>query len=235
MSKGIYKITNLINNKSYIGKSSNIEERWRYHKSNYNNSKEYNKILYEAFRKYGIENFSFEIIELLENEYDIKSNEREQYWIDYFNSFHFGYNMTEGGDGGLTCDMRKKFGKLTEQDVIYIRQQYNKCISPRAEIYKEFANRISERGFEAIWLGQNWKDILPEVYTTENKKKHLLIERQRQGILRRRLSLDKINEIRNRVNNGENLKEIFNKEFINIYKWGGFRDVIQNKHPDENA
>ena len=58
---GIYKITNKQNNKIYIGKSKDIEDRWIYHTSHYNDSKEWDKNLYKAFRKYGIDNFSFEI------------------------------------------------------------------------------------------------------------------------------------------------------------------------------
>ena len=232
--KGIYKITNKTNNKSYIGKSKDIEKRWQYHLSQYNSSKEYNKPLYKAFRKYGISNFSFEVLEEIED-YDIFSNEREKYWIKYFNSFHFGCNATQGGDGGATSDMQEKFGKLTKDEVRYIREKYLECISPQSEIYKQFQHRISKRGFQAIWLGQNWKDIMPEVFTEENKKKHLLIERQREGVLRRRLSLNEIIKIRQRIENGEKLKEIYKKEYQNIYSYGGFRDVIGTKHPDEET
>ena len=61
---GIYKITNTINNKVYIGQSIDIAKRWREHKRRaFVQNKEYNKYLYNAFRKYGLENFSFEVIE----------------------------------------------------------------------------------------------------------------------------------------------------------------------------
>ena len=52
---GIYKITNLVNEKVYIGQAQDIEKRWREHKCS---SKSNNQILYRAIRKYGLENFS---------------------------------------------------------------------------------------------------------------------------------------------------------------------------------
>lgn len=60
---GIYKITNKINGLSYIGLSTHIEDRWQYHKTFYNWKRESNKTLYKAFLKYGINNFSFEVLE----------------------------------------------------------------------------------------------------------------------------------------------------------------------------
>ena len=90
-NSGIYKITNLINNKVYIGQSIQLKVRWQQHLTS---KKKY--ILYKAFKKYGIENFSFEIIEYCPPE---KLNEREKYWISYYHSFIgdpecHGYNMT---------------------------------------------------------------------------------------------------------------------------------------------
>ena len=82
MSQGVYKITNIINNHSYIGVSKNIENRWKTHITrafNYTD-KEFNKVLYKAFRKYGVENFVFEIIEYIDGDnYDAVIAEREQY------------------------------------------------------------------------------------------------------------------------------------------------------------
>lgn len=94
---GIYKITNLINNKVYVGQSIDIKERWNQHKYKANNPKElgYNSAIHQAFRKYGIENFNFEVIEQCEvNELDFK----ERYWIQELNSLvPNGYNILTGG------------------------------------------------------------------------------------------------------------------------------------------
>lgn len=90
--KYIYKIENLINHKIYIGQTNNPQRRFSEHRAK---GYEINthKILYYAFDKYGIDNFSFEIIEKTNN-----PNKREKYWIKFYDSFENGYNMTEGGD-----------------------------------------------------------------------------------------------------------------------------------------
>lgn len=89
---GIYKIENLITHECYIGQSKFIERRWREHKSAYrlNNTNKF----YLAIQRYGLENFSFEVIEECAQE---ELDKREIYWIDYFNSYEQGYNSSKGG------------------------------------------------------------------------------------------------------------------------------------------
>lgn len=73
---GIYKITNVINGKVYIGQSSNVERRFSQHKSPYEQERFSEKPLYRAFKKYGIENFTFEILEECEIS---QLNEKEKF------------------------------------------------------------------------------------------------------------------------------------------------------------
>lgn len=91
----IYKITNKINDKVYIGQTSKtIKKRWQQHKCN--SSKNYfgQVVLYQAINKYGIENFVIEPIEEIDNS---QLDEREKYWIKYYDSYNNGYNATLGG------------------------------------------------------------------------------------------------------------------------------------------
>ena len=93
---GIYKITNLINNKLYIGQSRFIMRRFQKHKSEAINN---NPLpLYNAIRKYGIENFAFDVLEECEPK---QLNDREAYYMFLYNSFvPFGYNIRVPSDEG---------------------------------------------------------------------------------------------------------------------------------------
>ena len=115
---GIYKIENLINGKVYIGQSVDIKGRWNEHKLvNSRASKDALKRqkypLYLAFEKYGLDNFSFEVIEECSVE---ELNEKEQFYIKKYNSYidfpnSNGYNLTLGGDGTR---------KVTEEQILNI-------------------------------------------------------------------------------------------------------------------
>lgn len=102
MTGYIYKITNLINQKAYIGKTVNsIEKRWSEHIRESQRERAENRPLYKAFNKYGIDNFNIELIE--EVEISQLSN-REIYWIGYYHTYEDGYNATLGGDGKVLYD-----------------------------------------------------------------------------------------------------------------------------------
>lgn len=93
----IYKITNDVNKKVYIGKTLfSIEKRWKEHLNSRLREQCKNRPLYRAMNKYGVEHFSIEAVEQCIDE---SASEREKYWISYYNSYHNGYNATYGGDG----------------------------------------------------------------------------------------------------------------------------------------
>lgn len=155
---GIYKITKKENGKSYIGQSNDIERRFNEHK----NKKEIPIEL--AIQKHGVSAFNFEIIEECSlNELD----EREEYWIAYYNTYKgFGYNCNPGG--GNNRGENNGRTKLTNEDVAYIRECYDEHLR-RKIVYEQFKDKISFSTFASIWDGTTWKDIKPEVYTKENK------------------------------------------------------------------
>ncbi len=90
--KFIYIYTNKTNGHQYVGQTNNIQKRFNGHKSDsYNkNSYSYNYPLHNAIREYGLENFSFEVIEECDRS---KLNEREDYWQEYFHAKDFGYSI----------------------------------------------------------------------------------------------------------------------------------------------
>lgn len=101
----IYRVVNNKNNKSYIGKSKNYKRRWFEHKRNAEQGKQHP--LYDAIRKYGLENFTFEV--LFETTEALVSSQ-EKNLIEVLSKYPIGYNLAEGGTGGDT----KKFWTLEQ-------------------------------------------------------------------------------------------------------------------------
>ena len=135
---GIYKITNLINGKVYIGQSIHIEIRWKEHK--YSNDA---TPLHQAFNKYGIDNFKFEVVE--ECTID-ELNELEIYYIQYFNSLvPNGYNQQYGG---VDCRLAPTENILKIIDLIK-NSEYN---------FDYIATQcgVSRRSIIRINQGQTW-------------------------------------------------------------------------------
>lgn len=97
MNGFIYKITNDINDKIYIGKTlSSIENRFKEHISDSTRQHFEKRPLYNAMNKYGSDHFSISLIEEIPMD---QLSEREKYWIKQYNSYRDGYNATLGGEG----------------------------------------------------------------------------------------------------------------------------------------
>ena len=154
---GIYKITNKLNNKVYIGQSNNIERRYQEHFD------DKQVTIDDYIAVLGKENFDFEVLE--ECTLDELSN-KEQYYINLYNSKNKGYNFTKGG----TNSKGEANGRaiLTEKDVIFIRESYNQH-KRQKEIYEYFKNKITWSQFQSVWQGRSWSHVMPEVFTEENK------------------------------------------------------------------
>ena len=226
--QGIYKITNLINNKTYVGRAKNISKRWSEHRTLpfILGHKEYEKTLYRAIRKYGLENFHFEVLEELDDY--TQAGEREKYWAAFYNSYTFlgtGYNESLAGDGGSSpghCQGEKNGRvKITKDIVIFIRLKYKEGIS-RKKCYQLISSKIPKTTFDLIWEGRTWKHIMPEVYTEENKKRNEKFGKS-QGAIRKH-SKEEIIDIRLKKKNGVKKSKVW-EEYKNSFSQGCFNDV----------
>lgn len=96
MKYNIYKLTNIINHKIYIGQSKDVAQRWRHHRASVKNNRP-TQIVHHAMIKHGLDNFVFEIIFSCYTQDDI--NWAEEYFIHYYDSRNpeKGYNLTNGG------------------------------------------------------------------------------------------------------------------------------------------
>ena len=88
---GIYKITNIQNQKCYVGQAVNLGDRWKQHiKRGVGAETPTRNKLYPAMNEFGPENFTFEIVEECERS---RLDEREDYWQEYFKAKEFGYSI----------------------------------------------------------------------------------------------------------------------------------------------
>ena len=135
----VYKITNNINNKIYIGITNNYKKRWSNEKS-YPRNPERRQVIQEAIHKYGKNNFSFEV--LFSHLSVEEACEKEIQLIQEYNCLvPNGYNVDKGGRNIKTGNDKKGVlnsnSKLTEEDVKYIRECYNAHI-PFKTVYQEY-------------------------------------------------------------------------------------------------
>lgn len=153
---GIYKITNLISGKAYIGQTNSIDRRFKEHLTK-------SKLLIDqTIQKYGADNFKFEIIE----ECSINElNDREKYWIKYFNTITpHGYNQDEGGHSG-----NFSFNYSSEEEIQNIIDDIkysNLTFTEIANKYSKNVSNISRINNGKIHIQEN------EVYPLRKKQNY---------------------------------------------------------------
>ena len=148
---GIYKVIYLPESKVvYVGQSINIEGRFKQYKKYYNNPKElgYNSHFYRTLRKYGIDNFQFELIEECSVE---ELNDKEIYWIAYFDTFNNRCNSTIGGQHMAARN-------LTDEEI----RELKKDLAENKLSYNEMSHKF---GVSNLFISQVNKGIL---YPDEN-------------------------------------------------------------------
>lgn len=168
---GIYCIENTLNHKRYIGQSVDIYNRWYTHKSKLNTNKHHSKHLQKAWNKYGEDFFDFYIIELCDEDF---LNEKEIYWINYYNTYYDGYNETFGGEG-YARQTRKIYQYSFNGDFI---KEWDSVYELEKELgYKESTIRNACNNNEhCSAYGYQWSyeklDNIGE-YNTVTQKKHV--------------------------------------------------------------
>lgn len=104
----------------YIGQSIDVYRRFKAHKSNVRNNRRDCKTLYRAMKKYGSNNFIYNIVEKCDHEY---LDNREMYWIEYYNSYKNGYNENIGGVVGCRGEQNGS-AYITQEIADNIRAYY---------------------------------------------------------------------------------------------------------------
>lgn len=169
---GIYEIRNLVDGKRYIGSSKGVKRRIWEHKHYLEKGTHSNTYLSSAYREYGLQNFSFSVLEYVTEDVLI---EREQHFMDTYSvcDREKGYNIaTKAGSGGAYVKMgerhralasknkKGKGKKLNWELVKEIREKYNNQGLTQQELAKEYSvsfSTISSIVRNKIWVDENYK------------------------------------------------------------------------------
>lgn len=183
----IYKITNKLNNKVYIGKDTT-------NNSNYFGS---GKLITYALKKYGVENFDKVILEECDSNQTLC--EREKYWINYYNStdLEIGYNISKGGDGGDTFTNNPDLEKIKKK-ISDTMKKKKFTETHRQNLTKNHASTKYKKGktYEEIYgeeMAKNYKEKLKVSRTKYKTEKERLGDDYERviNILRKKISGDK--------------------------------------------
>lgn len=173
MSYGIiYKISNTVNNKVYIGQTRySLEYRFNGHKKKAMQDKDSYTHLQLAMRKYGIDVFKIEQIDTAESQDEL--NEKEKYWINYYNSIVTGYNMMDGGTE--TNPMDSEVVKKKHYEKVHSEETRNKISKSMHELRstvgfsEETRKKLSEAAQNQIYFYKNNK----VTHTNKNNKNRI--------------------------------------------------------------
>ena len=173
MQKAIYKITNLINNKIYIGQSNDPMRRWNEH---CRGKEKKVSLIDKAIQKYGKEKFSFEVLGWFED-----FDDKEIYYIQYFQSrVPNGYNISKGGNAPpIGYGEDNAFAKISNETARLIKEDLKNWKIPRRQIVKKY--KITENIIRHINEGTSWHDD-NESYPLRPQEKELNNMRAKKAI-----------------------------------------------------
>lgn len=221
--KAIYKWTNIQNNKIYIGKSVDVARRLRNYRDEVKNNKQ--RPIISAIRKYGFENFKFEIIENCDQLTDEEILEREQYWINFYNSKDrdLGYNILDAGKTPAehyAIGSKNNKAKLNEEKVLNIREMIFLQHIPPIEVYKMYSNEISYDAFCKAYRGNTWRNVDMTMI------RNISSDVKRKGVKKAKLTQEDVKEIRRLAEQEKwNISEIYDK-FLGICTRGTIKRIV---------
>ena len=234
---GIYMFNNKINGHKYIGKTKDLYNRYRehYYRKDDNYDKEHpKKQLYQAFNKYGFENFDFIIVEQFDEPISEEElSKLEEYYISYYDSYHKGYNASDKSSGGFyTAEHREKCCCILEElnkkqknfdhpNNKLPEESFKKIIdyamrgAPERIAWRDLKDEanITEGTFHSVYLGYNYKSLLPEDW---DKRPRVYTNAKLWG--------EEVKQIRDRFKNGEDFESIY-KDYKDKISRGVLKDI----------
>lgn len=172
----IYKITNITNGKSYIGQTiQNVKDRFYQHCATKCSKAVLDMAIHRAIIKYGKSNFTIEVIEEIDS---TNLNDREKYWINYYNSYNNGYNSTKGGQDGC-----KPFKDLDVESII---KEYNlgKSLRTLGTIFK-----VDKQTIKDLLIRHNIKLRTTRTYKLSQKDRDKVLEDFASGLSRKEIMI----------------------------------------------
>lgn len=222
--KAIYKWTNLTNGKVYIGKSVDIAKRLREYRHEV--SRGHERPIISALSKYGFDQFEFEIIENCDNLTNEELLDREQYWMDFYQSQDMtkGYNLLDAKESPLEVysqGSKNIKARLNEEKVLNIREMiFVQNIKP-TEVYKMYAGEISWDAFTKAYRGDTWLNVDTSMIRNINS------EVERKGHAKAKLSIEDVKEIRRLAEEeGWTISEIYDNKFLGVCTRGTIKRIV---------
>lgn len=194
----IYKITNKVNNKVYIGCTIKPLET-RFYEHNYRCFKlNYISKLYNSIKKYGFDNFIIELIE------ECPINEmfnREKKYIQQYDSFNTGLNLTKGGEGVLgythSKEIRKKISDKLNDNNPHKDKTYEMIYGENQFLEKEKRKNSVKKYWENMSEDEKQKRIKQQTIKSRENSKY---------------GIELIKKIKENISNGYTIKD-FNREY----------------------
>lgn len=228
----VYKITNKINGKLYIGITNNYKKRWANHKC----CNDPNMVIAKAIKKYNIENFIFEI--LYQGLSIEEAEDKEIELIAKLNTLvPNGYNVSKGGHytvGQILFGEKNYNANLTYEEAKFIKDNRN---IPMYVLYENFSEKISYEAFKKVYNNSTYTNIIPTVDCYPNN-----LEFSSQFISSK-IDYGDVIKLRKQYQNGlywkeayEEYKDIYSDQwtFWNIYYGNKFKLVMPEVFTEEN-